>query len=74
MKCKTNYDCFYSPSIKYCKKVKTDTTGDWNEGECEWTWGFWAALGLSLTTLAFILILLIICILRNFGPLRHTQR
>jgi hypothetical protein len=53
--------------------MNKDSTDEWNEGECEWTWGFWAALGLSVTTLAFILILLIICIRRNFWPVHQTQ-
>ena len=54
--------------------MSDDSSGEENEGECEWTWGFWAALGLSVTTFAFILMVLLICMIRNFRKLRHTQR
>ena len=66
VRCNSSYDCFYSPSIKYCKEPSADDLlNGISEGECEWTWGIWAVLALFIAMILTIAILCIFCIKRH---------
>ena len=73
VKCNSSSDCFYSPSIKYCKEPSAvDISNGITEGQCEWTWGIWAVLALFIAMIIFISILCIICIKRHGRCTRLT--
>ena len=71
VKCKSDYDCFYSPSIRYCELKDHGADQEEGGGECEWTWGFWTAIGMAVFTAGLICTMCLICLIRRLCCVRN---